>query len=497
MPTAHDRIIFGLKVGQLRQEKGFQFNEFSAATGMSISYLNEIEKGKKYPQPDKIERIAKALGVSPAFLTSAELTKNLAPVGGLLQSNFLNELPLDLFGIELTKVVEIIAEAPSKVNAFIGAMLEIARNYSINEEHFYLAALRAWQEMHLNYFESIEQAAAGFSQKHDLLKAGFVEKNQLAEILRQEFGYQIEFDGLAAFPMLRKLRAVFVPVGKRLLLDPGLQAGQVAFILAKELAFNELGLKERPLSHRNFQPKSFDEVLNDFKAEYFAVALLVNKSAFVEQMKAYFLEEKWDRGRFLLGLGAQYRVGPEVIFQRFNLMAHSFGLHKLFYLRLIHETGTDIFEVDKELHFNRRHLPHANASREHYCRRWPPIFLSKNLAKTQGNAAKIEVMADASRIVFHDTGEEYACLTIARQTGNPTRNVAAFFAMEVDENLKNTIRFSHDPAIKTRTVGVTCERCAVENCAERAKPPIFLERKKERDATESVLKDLLKNGGPA
>lgn len=491
-PTAHDRIIFGLKVGQLRQEKGFQFNEFSVATGMSISYLNEIEKGKKYPQPDKIDRIAKALGVSPAFLVSAELTKNLAPVGGLLQSNFLNELPLDLFGIELTKVVEIIAEAPSKVNAFIGALVEIARNYSINEEHFYHAALRAWQEMHLNYFEEIEQAAALFSEKNDLRKNGFVEKNKLAELLQNEFGYQIEMDGLAEFPVLSKLRAVFVPTGKRLLLNPEMRDSQITFILAKELAFNELGLKERPFSHRNFRPNSFDEVLNDFKADYFAVALLVNKTEYVEQLRSYFSQEKWDGGRFLLGLGAKYRVGPEVIFQRFNLMAHSFGLHKLFYLRLIHETENDGFEIDKELHFNRRHLPHANASREHYCRRWPPIFLSKTLARDRGDGSKIGVMADASRIVFHDTREEYACLTIARQTGNPARNVAAFFAMEIDENLKNTIRFLNDPAIQTRTVGVTCERCEVENCADRVKPPIFVERKKERDAAEAVLKNLLK-----
>lgn len=491
-PTAHDRIIFGLKVGQLRQEKGFQFNEFSAITGMSISYLNEIEKGKKYPQPDKIERIANALGVSSAFLVSSELTKNLAPVGGLLQSQFLNELPLDLFGIELTKVVEIIAGAPSKVNAFIGALVEIARNYSINEEHFYLAALRAWQEMHLNYFESIEQAAASFSEKNNLLQNGFVEKNRLAELLQNEFGYQIEWDGLTGFPVLEKLRAVYVPTEKRLLLNPGMRDSQSAFILAKELAFNELGLKERPFSHRNFRPNSFDEVLNDFKADYFAVALLVNKNAFVEQLKTYFSKEKWDGGRFLLGLGAQYQVGPEVIFQRFNLMAHSFGLHKLFYLRLIHETDSNGFEIEKELHFNRRHLPHANASREHYCRRWPPIFLSKKLAENRGDGQKIGVMADASRIVFHDTGEEYACLTIARQTGNPARNVAAFFAMEMDENLKNTIRFLSDPAIQAREVGVTCERCEVQNCAERVRPPVFVERKKERDAAEAILKDLLK-----
>ncbi|MCH9024924.1 MAG: hypothetical protein IH931_06280, partial [candidate division Zixibacteria bacterium] len=52
-------------------------------------------------------------------LISLELADGLAPVGDLLKSNFLNELPLDLFGIELSKVVEIIANAPIRVGAFI------------------------------------------------------------------------------------------------------------------------------------------------------------------------------------------------------------------------------------------------------------------------------------------------------------------------------------------------------------------------------------------
>ena len=66
--------------------------------------------------------------ISPEFLASPQLTKQYAPIGDLLQSNFLNELPLDLFGIEVQQVVEIIARAPDRVNAFISALLEIARN---------------------------------------------------------------------------------------------------------------------------------------------------------------------------------------------------------------------------------------------------------------------------------------------------------------------------------------------------------------------------------
>ena len=55
--TQYQKIILGLKVRQLRQEKGWNFEELSRQTGISVSYLNEIEKGKKYPQPENRRRI--------------------------------------------------------------------------------------------------------------------------------------------------------------------------------------------------------------------------------------------------------------------------------------------------------------------------------------------------------------------------------------------------------------------------------------------------------
>jgi len=105
--TANEKIIFGLKVKQLRQEQGLSFSDLSKTSGMSLSYLNEIEKGKKFPKQDKVKNLAKALGTTREELTDGKLGRHLAPVTQLLQSNFLNELPLELFGIELSKVAEI------------------------------------------------------------------------------------------------------------------------------------------------------------------------------------------------------------------------------------------------------------------------------------------------------------------------------------------------------------------------------------------------------
>ena len=57
------RILFGLKVKQSRQAQSLSFADLAGRTGISVSYLNEIEKGKKYPKEDKIQALAHALSL--------------------------------------------------------------------------------------------------------------------------------------------------------------------------------------------------------------------------------------------------------------------------------------------------------------------------------------------------------------------------------------------------------------------------------------------------
>jgi transcriptional regulator with XRE-family HTH domain len=489
--TQHQRIILGLKIRQFRQEHGWNFEEMSRQTGISISYLNEIEKGKKYPQPDNLRRLAKALGVTPQFLASPELTKQYAPLGDLLQSNFLNELPLDLFGIEIQQVVEIIARAPDRVNAFISALLEIARNYSLRDEHFFFAALRAYQELRGNYFEEIEAAADEFVRKNRLPDNGGVPSSLLADLLREQFDYQIDERGLEKHPELQSLRSVFNPHKRRLLVNSRLNERQRAFQLAKELGFNVLNLKERPFASNFLRVNSFEETLNNYKAAYFAVAILVNRHAFTRDIGAFFSKEKWD-GDGLLKMMAKYQASPEVLFQRFNVLTNDFRLDKVFFLRFIHNLDSDLFDIDKELHLNRRHQPHATGLNEYYCRRWLSLTLLRDLQnKQKQGVGQPQLLAGVQRASFLDSNEEYLCIAVAKP-GYPTvgRNVSVTLGVLLDDHAKETIRFWNDPAVPRATVNVTCERCALTDCAERAAPPTAVQKREERKRMQELLNKL-------
>ncbi len=489
--SQNERIIFGLKVKQLRQERGLSFAELAEQTQMSISYLNEIEKGKKYPKEDKVDILAAALGVEPTQLTSLELERNLAPVNDLLQSNFLNELPLDLFGIELSKVVEIIANAPLKVGAFISTLLELSRNYALHEEHFYFGALRSFLELNHNYFQGIEDSVADFCQIHHVPEERPLRAEWLANVLEEKFGYRIVPAGLDAYPDLRDFRAVFLPETRELLLNSKLSPLQKSFQFGKELGFQVMHKTERAYTSSLLRPRDFEEVLNHAQATYFSVALHMPLKPFVEEVRAFFAKSRWD-GDALLAIMRRYEVSPEMFFHRLtNVLPRFLNLPKLFFLRFLHDPEKDLFEIDRELHLSRRHHPHGNALLEHYCRRWVSLSLLKDLRNMQLAGKFADTLAGAQRSRFLGAEDEYLCFTLARPAyPSPNRNVSVTLGLLVTPELKETIRFWNDPAIPVRDVNQTCERCPLTDCAERAAPATVYEKREKYRRIQGLLEEL-------
>jgi len=489
--TQYDRIIFGLKVKQLRQAMGLSFAELAEQTGMSVSYLNEIEKGKKYPKADKVDVLAKALGGSVAKLTSGELDKSLEPVSELLQSNFLNELPLDLFGIELAKVVEIIANAPARVGAFISTLLEISRNYALKEENFYFSALRSYLELHNNYFQDLEDAVDDFCEQHQVPRARPLSAGFLSHLLEEQFGYTIVEHGLDDYEELRNLRSLFLPNEKQLLLNGNLSASQRAFQFGKELGFDVLNIKERANTSSLLRANTFEEVLNHSKATYFSVALLLPREPFIADIRHFFERRQWE-GEAFLAIMKKYEASPEMFYHRLtNILPHFFGLDQLFFMRFVHNPAFASYDVDRELHLSQRHHPHGNALLEHYCRRWVALSLLEDLHQMQQEGKSVDTIVRAQRSHFIGTEDEYLSLTLARPAyPSPNRNVSVTLGLLVNDELRSKVKFLDDPAIQLREVNQTCERCPLTDCQERVAPPVVVEKRNRLRKIQQTLRDL-------
>ncbi len=88
--------------------KKFGLKQLGVLTGLSVSYFNEIEKGKKYPKPEKIMILAEGLGVEyddliPISMAGWPARSNLGTVLFLISSRF---IPFSAFGITFENVVE-------------------------------------------------------------------------------------------------------------------------------------------------------------------------------------------------------------------------------------------------------------------------------------------------------------------------------------------------------------------------------------------------------
>ncbi|HEY0655668.1 MAG TPA: XRE family transcriptional regulator [Chryseosolibacter sp.] len=483
------RLILGMKLRQLRDEKGLSLAELAQSTGISISYLNEIEKGKKLPKPDKISVLANSLDVSYDWLVSLKMNKKLAPVAEILQSKMMKEVLHDVLGIDKSQLMDLLAKVPLKLNAFINTIIEISRNYGMRVENFYFAALRSYQEMHENHFDEIEEAVDDFVKIHSLDPVHALEWELLRDILERSYGCQVEEAGLNNQPELKQLRSVFLPAkNPRILLNPSLNRTQKAFILAREVGFQFLNLSERPFTASWVEFDSFEQVLNNFKASYFACALMLRREVVITRVSS-LLDKPTFNSVDWVTLVDDFKVSPEILAHRLtNLLPRYFGIQELFFLRFSQRNGTDDFELTKEMHLAGLHNPHANMMHEHYCRRWISINILKNLSAQLKKGMYSHPICFAQRSRYFGNENEYLILSFAKPALEGTGiNHSISIGLRLTSQLKKKVLFWNDPAIPIRMVGETCERCPATDCAERMAEPVALMREQRLNSLKTAL----------
>lgn len=486
MEQDYIKLIFGLKLKQIRTDKSLSLFGLSKISGLSKSYLNEIEKGKKYPKQDKIAILAEKLDVPYDQMVSLKLDKNLAPIGALLQSKILNEIPLELFGIKESTLIDIMANAPAKVNAFISTIIEIAQHYSFSRESFFLASVRSFQEANNNYFDDLEQSVLKFAKTYQIDLEKEVHSKELEDILIEEFGYTIKENELTKYQDLESLRSVYIPKTKILLLNNEIDEAQRTFIFAKELAYNFMEIEERLYTFPWIKFDTFDQVLNNFYASYFAGALVIPKAKATRLLKEVFEKNTFDAELFLKAMNS-FNASPESFYQRLtNILPKEFNIQNLFFLRFTHSANTENYFLNKELHLSNQHSPRANESNEHYCGRWVAIKMLKDISER-----KINHSFDLQISDYLNDGIKYLVLSSATKDPfkeNEYRSIC--IGLLINKQLQRKLSFTEDTNILKEKVGVTCERCNIPDCELRKAAPIVLNKIVKDKKIQNIVEEL-------
>jgi len=482
------RLIFGLKLKQIRTEKDLSLFGLSKVTGLSKSYLNEIEKGKKYPKPDKIVALANALETTYEDMVSMKLGGSMAPLSDIIKSGVLKEIPLELFGIEENNLIDIIANAPDKVTAFIGTLFDLSRHYNVTRESFYLAALKSYQESRGNHFGEIEAEVKTFAKRYQVDLNRKLESDYLQEILEQEFNYQIDYSTLADGDFPQEIRSIYIPKENKLLIAGSVSETQRVFILAKELGYAHMGITQRPLTFTWIKFEHFEDVLNNFKASYFAGALMLPEDRLVQELTAFFQLPNWDSKAFLDML-LRFTDSAETFFQRLtNILPKHFGMKQLFFLRFADRSDAKAPKLTKELHLSRTHEPRSTRSKEHYCLRW----VSTDILLNQDKYPEEHAIRAGAQLSKYQNGDEYLVLTASNSdpfVEGKSRSVC--IGIEMNTRQKKKVQFHTDTAIVKRLVGTTCERCAITDCEERAAPASVVEKQQRNTAIEEKVYQLI------
>jgi XRE family transcriptional regulator, fatty acid utilization regulator len=486
------RTIFGLKIAYLRQQKGFSYQQLADLTDLSLSYVHEIEKGKKYPKAEKILALAKALDTTYDELVSVHASKKLQPIIDLLESEFFQVFPMEMFGINPEKVLELFVNAPDRLNAFISTIIKIGRNYQMQNENIYTAALRTYQDMNDNYFEDIEQAVVALKEKHNIHISPSYTTSYLEQVLKTIYGIKVNRKQLKEEKVLRVIRSFYTEGSKTLHINKGLSVGQENFLIARELGFQFFEFKERPYETVIQKAESFEVLFNNFKASYFASAFLLNENDIVEDIK-HIAQQLECTPSLFENLIKKHNVTAEMLIQRLtNILPKHFKINNLFFIRLKSDETIKSFKMNKELHLSRLHQPYANELNEHYCRRWVSINAIKQLrTRQQLDNATLQIW-DTQISTYWETELSYFCLTVAKSnTLNPKESTSVTLGLMLDDNAKRLFKFLNDPKLKTKIVNTTCERCSMPDCGERAVAPFFIEKKNEQLERERALKGLM------
>ena len=250
-------------------------------------------------------------------------------------------------------------------------------------------------------------------------------------------------------------------------------------------------LTNRPLISSQTEAESFEQVLNNYKASYFAGGILIPKPLLISGLAAFFAQPTW-QPQSLLDLMNRFEATPEVFMHRItNVMSSCFGVDQLFFLRFDNAVADNQFVLSKELHLARLHNPHATIN-EHYCRRWVSLTLLQNLANQQQTAHWIgQPLCGGQISEYIDSTNRYLILTIANSSpprANHNNSVTLGFA--IDERLRVLVRFLDDEQLGHRAVNETCERCGALDCLERAYPPVVWQQKQRNELIKQELASL-------
>ncbi|MEZ7853217.1 MAG: hypothetical protein QMB42_05030, partial [SAR324 cluster bacterium] len=175
---------------------------------------------------------------------------------------------------------------------------------------------------------------------------------------------------------------------------------------------------------------------------------MINRFQAKEEVQELFQSESWD-GEAILKLLKRHEVTPETFLHRLSqILPGLFNITELHYFRFEHMIGKNDIQLTKELNMPRTLVPSGVRLNEHYCRRWLPVSLLKELEEEQTKLKPEKIIIRAQRAQFMESGDEVLFISIGRALRLKEKmNRCVSLGLRVDKALKEKVKFLNDPEI--------------------------------------------------
>ena len=477
-PMTDLSVLLGSNLRAARLHQGRSIRALARRTGISPSYISELEAGKKFPGDETLSTLLDALDLRPSDVFRP-------PGHARAWDGLMREFGTDLFGFDATELSRLLSDAASSAAPMVRTWLEIGQTYSSRVESFLFAALRSYQRDHRNHFPDLERAAWDFRMSADLADADAPQgadhlESKLEHVLVRRFGIRVGRQELSPHPDLNSFRSVsFAGPAPVLYVNNDLLPSQRAFILAKEIGSVILGVERRTTTSPWLGVDSFEQVLDNYRTSYFAGAVIMPEAAFTRRMTAFLARPTWSEARLVQLMNA-FSATPEMFFYRLGqIAAEKLHLDEHFFMRLSMRTEVSVSKL-----FNMTSLPIPKTlwTNEHFCRKWAGDVMLRERAERRHHAysrsSRLHApTARAQRVHLVDDDVDLLMVAMSRplQLGE-SGDSAVVIGFPLHDSARAGIGFRSDPKVPRIQAGITCERCSLSECAVRAAPPSLRDR---------------------
>jgi len=527
------RLILAINLQRLRRQQGLSQKQVSERASLSASFYGDLEAANRAASLDSLQGLARAFGVSISEL----LSDNYMAEIGLLMEFFANDV-LEANKTSWRDAIALCTTAPDLQRAIIKTITNIAQgeDFGDRKELLYPLLLRTYQEEHGNYFEEIEISALEFC---DELRGNAnrvelpINRERLKEILVKQFDYTVDIEEVDIEGPLKTTRSLwFRKKGKsHLLVNKKFDPIQQIFELAREIGYNRLeSLKDeniwdhRSITSPRYRIHSYGQIWAEFRAAYFAGAVLMPRNELEDDLRLFFKRQKFDI-EHIQTMIQKYRVTPEMYLHRLNqILPGRFGLSRLHFMRFRTDFKEEeklplckeeeklplfkyhLYLLDKFLNMSSLPIHYVESLREKHCRRWSAIKLLMQIKSgtvSEKNKIGDELYYSIQRSHFRGEANGHRdslCITLALpRTAEDGSDglVSITLGFLMDDHFKATVRFWDDDNILDINVGHTCHRCGIEKiekiekCDVRAAEPVIHKDVESAGKKDQALAHLL------